>query len=256
MRPCDLRGLGVLVTRPAQQAAGLIQAIRERGGRPHPFPTLELRPPGDPARARQALAGATRHDLLIFVSANAVQRAATLAGPGFPPAGAALAAVGRATARALAGLGRPADLVPARADSEGLLALPELQDMHGRSVLIVRGEGGRPLLGEVLCQRGARVAYAECYRRALPEADSGPLLETWERDIQVVTASSNQVLDNLARLLGEAGRPRLQETPLVSVSGRMARRARDLGIARLIAAAGPGDAQVVEALCRWRNPAP
>ena len=43
------------------------------------------------------------------------------------------------------------------------------QNVKERRVLICRGRGGLPLLGETLADRGARVDYCELYDRSLPE---------------------------------------------------------------------------------------
>jgi uroporphyrinogen-III synthase len=248
--PCDLGGRGVLVTRPARQSAGLCRLIERAGGRAVAFPTLEIHPVADPAAARGLLA--EDWDLWIFISRNAVEQALPLCPGGRLPAGGHLSAVGAATAGALAAAGRAPDLLPqGRQDSESLLADPSLADMGGRRVLIVRGEGGRPLLGDTLAARGARVAYAEVYRRAVPGgADAEALLERWGSDVQLVTATSGEVLDNLIALLGPRGRGPLLATPLVVVSERTAATARGLGFARVEVAAGADDDAVLAALCR------
>src|SRR5207237_459615 len=67
------------------------------------------------------------------------------------------------------------------ADSEAVLAAPELQQVAGKRVLIIRGDDGRPVLGESLTARGAKVEYAECYRRVRPNVDATPLLAAWRR---------------------------------------------------------------------------
>jgi uroporphyrinogen-III synthase len=69
-----------------------------------------------------------------------------------------------------AGAGRLSATVPSQADSEGLLALPVLQDVEGQHFLIFRGQGGRELLRETLQARGAKVTVMELYRRELPTA--------------------------------------------------------------------------------------
>ncbi len=245
--PCDLAGLGVLVTRPAHQSAGLCRRIERCGGRPLAVPTLEILPPEEPGEARLLLE--RDWDLMVFISPNAVRFALSLSATGKPPAAAQVAVVGRGSARALAAAGVQPDLVPDRYDSEGLLALPELSQVAGQRILIVRGEGGRALLGDTLERRGAEVRYAEVYRRVRPAVDAAPLLVRWGRDVQVVTATSVEVLENLALMLGREGRGLLCATPLVVISERMQQAAVRLGIARVLQAAGAGDEALLDALC-------
>lgn len=239
----QLRNKGVLVTRPAHQAEGLCGLIESAGGRAIKFPCLEIRP-SDSAEARLLLGQSW--DLVIYVSANAVRFSRSQE----PLQTAKIAAVGQGTARALQAAGQPAHWVPPRADSEALLALPGLADVSAWRILIVRGEGGRALLGDGLRQRGAEVRYAEVYRRRPPKGDARALLERWEREVQIVTATSIQVLDNLIALLGEAGKPKLCATPLLVVSDRMEQQAQRLGVARLWRADGADDENMYRALCR------
>jgi uroporphyrinogen-III synthase len=244
----DLRGLGVLVTRPAHQAPGLCRLIADHRGRPLAFPAMEILPVADPGPARALLA--QPWDLAIYTSANAVQHAAPLAPSGGLPAAVRLAAVGAATAQALAGLGRPADLLPGRFDSEGLLALPQLGSPQGLRVLIVRGQGGRALLGETLAERGAQVYFAEVYRRALPVVDVAPLLARWGQDVQVVSVTSSEVLEGMIRLMGPEGRTRLCATPLVVISERTRQAAVAFGVRRVESASGADDASQLAVLLR------
>jgi uroporphyrinogen-III synthase len=247
--PCDLAGTGVLVTRPVAQVDGLCRLIETAGGRPIRFPAVAIEPAADPSRPRHLLC--KPWDLIIYISRNAVECSLPLHPNRQLPAGSRIAAIGRATAKALADAGRVPDLLPAdRSDSEALLALPELADLGGKRVLIVRGTGGRPVLGDTLMARGAELAYAEVYRRALPRLDPAPLLARWRRDVQVVTATSGEILDNLLRLIGGAGgRDLLVATPLVVVSERTAGTARGLGFARIELARRASDEAIVEALC-------
>lgn len=252
---CDLGGAGVLVTRPAHQAEPLCRLIEAHGGRTVRFPAIEIREPCAPAETRAMLAALDTYDLLVFVSANAVSRTLAMLPPGIRPKGGAqrLVAVGEATARALRECGLAVGVVPesGRYDSEGLLALPALQDMAGRRVLILRGESGRELLAAELRHRGAEVDYAEVYRRALPEVDPGPLLGAWDREVQLVLATSVDILRNLDCLVGAAGLDRLRSTPLVVASERIAQAAQARAYRRILLADGAGDAELVAALCRW-----
>lgn len=245
---CNLAGRGILVTRAAHQAAGLSGLIESHGGRAIGFPALAIVPSREPA-AQELLAQSWQ--LAIFISPNAVRHAADLLSGGELHVG-HIAAVGEATARALDDVGLSADLMPeGRFDSEGLLALPALQEMEGRRVLIVRGEGGRPLLGDSLRARGAKVGYAEVYRRERPATDPTRLLACWQSEVDMVTATSVEVLENLLAMFGTSGRPLLKETPLLVISERMAARAQDLGFAQVVTAAGADDRAVLSALCQW-----
>jgi uroporphyrinogen-III synthase len=243
----SLAGLGVLVTRPTDQAEQLCALIESAGGRAIRLPAMAIAPTADPEQA-QALLGEP-WDLLIFVSRNAVHGALALGGDPSWPRATRLAAIGEATAGALAEAGRGPDLVPGdRFDSESLLALPELTEMSGRRVLIVRGEGGRALLAETLTERGAQVRYAEVYKRVRPELDPAPLLANWAQEVHLVSATSEEILINLLEMLGPAGRKPLLDTPLAVLGGRIADAARRLGFRRVRAADRADDASLVETL--------
>ncbi len=246
--PCNLGGLNVLVTRPAEQAADFAEQVSAAHGRPVSFPALEILGPEDKQAARAALADLASIDLLIFVSANAVRYAFPLM-PEHIPLDLRVAAVGRATARALDEIGLEPTLVPERMDSEGLLALPELQSVAGWRVRIVRGNGGRETLREVLRERGAEVDYVEVYRRRLPRRNPANLIRNWPRLVDVVTVTSVQILDNLFSLLGEAGAPLLRETPMVVASRRIADQAAARGCRRVWLADSAMDADMLAALC-------
>ncbi|OZA10179.1 MAG: uroporphyrinogen-III synthase [Hydrogenophilales bacterium 17-62-8] len=238
----------VLVTRPLQQAAGLAQAIQAAGGRAYVFPALDIE--AVPATELvEPLAHLAAADLVIFISPNAALYG--MAAIGALPARVQCLAVGPGTARALAGHGVSSVVTPDGQDSEALLALPQLHDVAGKRVVIVRGVGGRPVLADTLRQRGATVHFLECYRRMRPQADAAALLAQWQAGgIDAVTVTSAETLHNLAALLGEAGRPLLLHTPLFAPHEKIAAAARHFGIAEVIATAG-GDAGLVDGLINW-----
>ena len=253
------RGPRVLVTRPAHQAGPFCTALEQAGATPIPFPAIAIGPPPDPASVRARATELARYDLVIFISANAARRGLPLLCPaGDWPATGAIAAVGSRTAAELVAMGLRVDLVPARGhNTEALLALPALADMAGRRVLIVRGEGGREAMAEGLRARGARVDYAEVYRRELPRADAGPLLADWAAGgVDLVTVTSGQTLRNLWQLLGPAGQPLLQSTPLLLASEQVRRVALELGCrGPLVVAEDATDAAMLAALRRWHQSA-
>jgi len=249
-----LRGAAVLVTRPAHQAAGLVRAIEEAGGRAVCWPALTIEPPRDTAARTQFPDQVRASQIVIFISSNAVEQALAQLPPIAWPRGLLLGAVGEGTARALRdGFQRGPDLVPPeRFDSEGLLALPTLQAVAGKRILIVRGEGGRELLADSLRARGAAVEYAEVYRRACPGQVPAEARAALVQDqIDIVTATSAEALRNLLEMAGELADP-LRALPLVVVSERMAREAKELGFRRpAIVARAAGSEALVEALRAW-----
>ena len=159
-------GIRIAITRPAGQAAALIERIRLAGGEAIGLPLLEIMPPTIPVTAPELLWQARQADLAIFISPNAVRMALDILPARDWPAKTRLTAIGKGTARALHEAGFSDVLAPHDgADSEALLALPEFTDVRGQTILIVRGEGGRELLATALETRGAEVLHALVYRR-------------------------------------------------------------------------------------------
>jgi uroporphyrinogen-III synthase len=248
-----LRGCRVVVTRPAGQNERLAALIRAAGGEPIVFPALEIVPLAD---ARLLAAAADRldsYDLAVFVSPSAVDAAlAAIRARRAWPAGLKAATVGPGSAQALRRHGVTDVVVPVdRFDSEGLLARRELADVAGRRIVVFRGAGGRELLGETLRGRGATVDHVECYRRARPNADAGPLVRAWQRgEVDAVTVSSSEGLQNLFDLVGAAGQEHLQRTALFVPHARIAAAAHALGCRRVIETA-PGDDGIAAALAAF-----
>lgn len=254
-RQIGLRGVRVLVTRPAHQAEPLVRLIERAGGEAVRLPTIEIVPPANSAAWQSILDRLNDFDFAIFVSRNAVQQALpAMRTHGLPP-GLRLAAVGSGTAGMLTEAGLAPALVPAgRFDSEALLELMPDSLVRGKKILIVRGEGGRELLATSLHARGAQVTLAECYRRALPPAPDAGALERMRRgEIDIMVVTSGEGLRNLVALAGDSARTRLFATPLLTVSARQAAVARELGFhAECGVAAQASDAAVLDALHAWR----
>jgi len=240
-----LQGRGILITRPREQAEGLAKLIEAAGGHAILFPAIEIE-----ALPLRKLA---EFDLAIFVSPTAVKRA--LAAMKWPPRAKA-AALGRGTQRELERHGIKGVIAPdSGADSEALLAVPELQRVAGLRIVILRGEGGRSLLGDTLAARGAQVEYAECYRRVRPQTDSGPLLTAFAQGaVHAVTVSSAEGLENLFEMLGADGREHLRKTPLFVPHPRIAAEARRLGLGEA-SVGGASDQEMLERLVAYFRPA-
>lgn len=254
--PTDLAGLRVVITRPATQATDLQTRLEQAGARALRFPLLAITGPADPAAARDALAHLDEVDLMIFVSPNAVRYGLEqLPAEGLPDK-LLVGCVGQGTARALQQhTGRQPDLIPHTGhDSEALLALPPLQQVSGKQILIVRGAGGREHLAESLRARGAQVRYAEVYRRVKPDNDPEVLLTPLRKgEIDIISVTSTEALNNLIEFC--AAEPvTLQRTPLVVFHQRIADAARQRGFhGPLLVCDQPGDEGLLDTLRRWRH---
>jgi uroporphyrinogen-III synthase len=245
-----LAGIGVVVTRPQRQAAGLAQKLDAVGAMPLIWPAIVILPPHDDAPLKQVHATLASYDFAIFVSANAVEYG--VPDPRRWPASLRAFAPGPGTAEALAGVGIVDARIPASTfDTEGLLALPELQDVGGRRVLIFRGQGGRELLGDTLMQRGARVDYVSCYRRAAPQADARGLVEALANGrAHALTLTSAEGADNLLTAIGADGAALLARIPAFVPHPHIAGHVRAAGLRTVVTTPG-GDAGLIAGLLEW-----
>ncbi len=239
--PCQLAGLQVLVTRPLPQAHSLAAALAACGAKTLLLPTIEIKAADDLAAQ---VAGLSDYDDLIFASVNAVE---LLLQTARPQSHQRLIAIGTATAQALAAHGLTVALCPPQADSETLLQEPQLADMTNRRVLILRGQDGRDLMATRLTERGAQVDYANLYTRLCPTTDCTELLAEWSTRVEVITTTSNQVLDHLLQLCGAS--PVVLQTPILVVSERGAAHAAAAGFHHILQAQGAANNAIIDCLC-------
>lgn len=247
MADAPLAGVGVLVTRPAGQAGDLVAAIEAAGGRSIAFPVIEIAPRSAQEIAAD-LAARADPDIVIFISRNAVEHGLAWAGDG------AIAAVGPATAAAIEAAARVVDICPAGGfDSESLLAEPALRDVRGKTVRIIRGNGGRELLATTLRERGAHVDYLEVYARRLPDYDPAEI-EAVRRgleggEIDAIVVMSVESLHNLLALLPESCHAAFAKTRLVTPASRVIKEVADrLPGCPATLAEGPGAGEIVRAI--------
>lgn len=244
-----LAGASVIVTRPAASAAPLRRRIRALGGVPIGLPGSVLRAAPDRAAVCAALAAARDADIAIFVSPAAVKFAFD-ARPKLRFSHATrVCAVGAATARALHRRGIRAVAWPrGRQDSEGLLALPELQSLRGRRVVLIGAPGGRKLLAQTLRARRARLTRIDAYRRVAPRYSARQLaaLESAAMPL-LLLVSSAEALANLRAALSLHLFARLAAGDIVVSSERLAALARASLFANVHVAKGPAPADLLNA---------
>lgn len=243
-----LAGWTVVSLRPRGQHAALRAAAARVGAHALALSPLAIEPCTD-AGSRKALREALAADVVLFTSPNAVRAAADLRRLG-NARGRPVLAVGDGTRRALQRLGVDA-MAPTRMDSEGLLAMPALRDIAGRSVGLVTAPGGRNRLAPGLQSRGAEVRRADVYERMPVEITDArwqvlaAVLATPQR--VVLALSSAEALESVLRQ-----RPTHLDKPLrriaVSAAGeRLAQVARDAGFRRVAIATDARPASLLRA---------
>lgn len=246
-----LSGVTVTITRPTHNASRLVRRVQALGGNALRLPGLSLRartpdPCGADA-AREACAGA---DDLIFISPAAVDFALR-AMPGLQLGSGQLAwTVGGGTTRALATHGIHGFAPQTSQDSEGLLAMPALQDVRGRRMVIIGAPGGRSLLQPELERRGARVCRLHVYTRVPPRLTRRHAQAISTARAPLITLlSSGEALDNIMGLLPPAAGDHLRRACIVVASARLAAQARRHGfLHRAVAASALEDDMLAAAI--------
>jgi len=254
--PPLLEGVGVLVTRPEQQASALCRLLESHGAAAYRFPGLNIveHPMRRTLLAR--LASAPDFDCIVFVSANAVRFGASILAQ---RRDLAIAAVGPATARALNQSGYRVSVVSEEGfDSEHLLAHPRFASVQGKRILIVKGSGGRGLLEHELKLKGALVEFAEVYERRAPTptAEALAALEACfdAGAVQLITATSLEIARNLFAIAPGRLRSHFENLRWVAPSERVSAGATALGAHQpVILAASAEDQELVNAILRWRS---
>jgi uroporphyrinogen-III synthase len=243
-----LADVGVLITRPVRQAGPFARKLGVLGARPIVFPAIIVLPPDDRSALVQVHGELARYDGAFFVSANAAEYGVPQ-GPSWPAKVPAYAP-GPGTAATLTDLGVPDVHFPADDhDSEGLLALPPLQQVSGKRFVIFRGDSGRELLGDTLRARGAVVDYVSCYRRAAPTDGEGLIALLERSEVDALTLTSSEGIGNLWNVLNPAGRECLRRLPTFTTHPRISAAARERDLPVIESA--PGDMGLIGGLLEW-----
>jgi uroporphyrinogen-III synthase len=205
-----LAGRRIVVTRAREQAGELVRALASLGAHVVSAPTIQIEPLADLERLRGALGHLARYQWLVFTSQNTVRLIGErLSAWGLSPKDLArtqVAAIGPATADALAELGVPAALVPDRFVAEAVVeAMARRGDLRGHRVLLPRAQEARDALPDGLRAHGAQVDVVPVYR-TVPVADNGSALadDLIAGRIDVVTFTSSSTVRSFVELVGPA----------------------------------------------------
>jgi uroporphyrinogen III methyltransferase / synthase len=235
-----LFGKRVLVTRPRDQAAELVDRLERLGAEAIEAPMIRIAPPEDPGPLLRAAAQPGAFDWIVFTSVNAVESFMTALLDGARDIralkGPQLCAVGSATAERLARYGIKVDLVPEEFKAEAVVdAMAERASLSGAQVLLPRSDIGREVIADRLRQLGAGVVEVVAYHTELQDSQRpddpdvyGMLLNG---KIAAVTFTSGSAVRNFVKIYGdEAAVDLLRKTVVAAIGPVTADAARELGI--------------------------
>ena len=181
-----LAGKRVVVTRALEQSQSLVEALREAGAQPVLLPLVAFAPTDNPTALDACLKNDARFDWVFFTSQNALravqQRCAALdlaVTQAF--AGVKIAAVGPATAEAVADAGLTVNFIPQI--HTGVALAEELSTQEkGKRVFLPRSDRANPELIEVLNRHGWQVTPVVAYKTVSPNSDSPETQQSLLRD--------------------------------------------------------------------------
>jgi len=208
----------VVVTRPSAQADPLVRALRDAGFEPVLCPLIEIESIDD------GPIDVSGYDWVIVTSANGAFELARRASAPFPR----IAAVGEATAAALAEHGLEVGFVPSVASQEGLLA--ELPRPVGRALFVGAADARRLLETELPAD------FRAVYRTVeLPaEPPEGDL-------VLLASASAARAWSKLAA-----------ELPAITIGPQTTAAAKAAGIPVVAEAASQDVPGLVDSAAAWR----
>ncbi|BBE80387.1 uroporphyrinogen-III synthase [Phytobacter diazotrophicus] len=226
--------MNILVTRPSPAGEMLVSRLRALGQVAWSFPLIEFTPGRELNTLPERLSALGEDDMVFALSQHAVTfaHAHLQQTHAYWPLQPRYFAIGRTTALALHTASGIEVRYPLDQEiSEVLLQLPELQNIQGKRALILRGNGGRELLGETLVARGAQVEFCECYQRCGKLYDGAQEAMRWHtRGVDTIVVTSGEMLQQLFTLIPLWYRENwLLRCRLLVVSERLANLARELG---------------------------
>jgi uroporphyrinogen III methyltransferase/synthase len=235
-----LFGTRVLVTRPRDQAAEMVDRLTAMGAEAIEAPMIRIVPPHDLEPLRRAAANADTFDWVVFTSANAVEAFMTVLLDGQRDVralkGPRLCTVGSGTAERLARYGIKVDLIPDEFRADAVVAAMSHTGMvEGASILVPRADIGRDVIADGLRAAGADITDVVAYRTVLEDAqqEGAPDIYRMLLDgrIDVVTFTSPSAVRNFSSIYGaEQTTDLLKNTVVAAIGPVTADAATQLGI--------------------------
>jgi uroporphyrinogen-III synthase len=205
--PGPLAGKRIVVTRAVEQSRELVVRLENMGATVLLFPAISFSEPSDTAELDRAIRSLGKFDWILFTSANAVhffaRRCRKL---GVEPSHAGnyrCAAVGQATASAVAADGFPVDHV-AQEFLGAALAHELSASIAGKKIVLPRSERARPDLPDALKAAGAEVTEVVAYHTGgVGVIEPEVMRAIQDAQVDVISFFSPSAIENMRGELGE-----------------------------------------------------
>ena len=247
--------LNVLITRPTKKAQALSYLLNEQHIACVNQPLFDYQPLANQQTSKDLLVNS---DIIIFVSIAAVEFAHTTFNSKkwrYKH----IIAVGKATKKALQQVDINSVISPNQENSEGLLTLPLLsEDLSGKVVTIVRGNGGREHLAKHLKESGATVNYLESYQRVWRTFTKDISSQWFKQKINCIVVTSNAILEKLVQLAVDKHDQQLtsywkNRCIWLVASQRISDKAKQLGLTHVVLSNGASEQAIITALDKLKN---
>lgn len=249
-----LHNVSVLVTRPEHQAEPFCHRLKQAGAKVFVFPVIEIITRAIKPEKKDL---PDHQDILLFTSSNAVtfslQWLKSFIKPDSQTLPCSIGAIGKKTALALNNHQINVDIQPLNNfNSESLLTLPSMKAVTDKKVLIIKGEGGRTLLGDTLSERGATVRYLNVYKRQCPTPNNEILTRLRQERIDIITLTSTEGCINLFATLQHQNISWLTKATLLLGSSRIQKNIAHENINNPYwLADNPADNEMYASLLEW-----
>ncbi len=256
-----LFGRRIVVTRPREQSADLVDMLEGLGALVIEAPTIRIVPPDDFGPLDEACAQAATFQWIVFTSANGVdyfmQRLQAGSGDVRDLKGVRLCAIGPGTSDRLARVGVKVDLMPSEYRAEAVLeALRATGDLGGQRILLPRANIARELLAEELRRSGAEVVEVTAYRTVSVDNERQGEPDIYrmllDKRVDAITFTSASTVRSFVRMVGaEQAADLLRSTAVACIGPVTAEAAAQCQITTSVMPAEYTMTGLVDALVRY-----
>ncbi|WP_281545944.1 uroporphyrinogen-III synthase [Grimontia sp. SpTr1] len=222
----------VLVVRPAPACYELAETLNQSGIKALPAPLLSFSAGNDLPSLTHSLNTLPPHSVVVAVSPRAIEYAHQQ----LQDENASwrddlhYVAVGEKTAQVWKAKSGVDAIQPPTEDSEGMVSLSVFEKPESLQVVILRGNGGRALLGDTLTNHGAKVRYFEAYQRHWTSDPLSSLAMQWRAEnVDTLVITSGEQLSLLCQTISECDQQWLRECHILVPSKRIYNQAIGLG---------------------------